>query len=90
MRTPAAICACAAALMLVTACSREEAADGNEAIAGDPSAPLSVCVVNEPLLYFAERIGGPDVPCGNTPRTGDYLSVMKQNVHALRDAGIDR
>jgi zinc transport system substrate-binding protein len=47
--------------MLVTACSREEAADGNEVISGDPNAPLSICVVNYPLRYFAERIGGPDV-----------------------------
>ena len=29
--------------------------------AKDPDAPLSVYVVNYPLQYFAERIGGPDV-----------------------------
>ncbi len=31
------------------------------AIAKDAAAPLSVYVVNYPLQYFAERIGGPDV-----------------------------
>ena len=28
--------------------------------------------------------------CGNTPETGDYLSVMKQNIRTLQDAGLDR
>ena len=39
MRTRIAICTCAVAMMLVTACSISEAADPNELGSGDPKAP---------------------------------------------------
>ena len=41
MRTRIAICTCAVAMMLVTACSLSEAANPNELGSGDPKAPSS-------------------------------------------------
>ena len=46
-----------AAVLVVLACSEP----GGEPAAGEEGGPLSVAVVNDPLAYFAQRIGGEHV-----------------------------
>jgi zinc transport system substrate-binding protein len=45
----------------ISACSEQTESTGNKATTESTAAQLSVYVVNYPLQYFAQRIGGPDV-----------------------------
>ena len=64
MRTRIAICTCAVAMMLVTACSLSEAADPNELGSGDPKAPSpKTSGIQKPAVsQTAQAIPLEDVP----------------------------
>lgn len=51
-----ALAAGVALLLALAGCGRDDPSSGTRT--GDPGAPLEVLVVNYPLQYFAERIGG--------------------------------
>ena len=45
---------------IFTGCTKDDDTKKEETTTGNTNAPLSVYVVNYPLQYFAERIGGPE------------------------------
>ncbi len=54
-------CVCTVTVIAIAGCSGSDPGATSEASVADTPGPLSVYVVNYPLQYFAERVGGTDV-----------------------------
>jgi zinc transport system substrate-binding protein len=78
-------------MTVFTGCKKAKDATAEESTSKNTNTPLSVYVVNYPLQYFAERIGGPDVQVTfPAPADGDpaFWKPSQEQIAAYQKADL--